>query len=424
MPRGAASAPRRASSTWTTSPARSARRRGSSRSARPRTPSARSATCAGPRDLAHAAGALVFVDAVHYAPHALVDVAALGADFLACSAYKFYGPHVGVLWGRQALLEALDVPKLEPAPENAPGPPRDGHAEPRGHRRRGGGRGLPRLARARARTAGPASPRAMAALHERGQQPRRARCGRACARSTASRSTARRRREPRTPTVAFTVRGPDLGGRGAGPRRPRRLRLERRLLRHDGRPPARPRRGRRRARGLRLLHDRSTRSTAWSRASRSSPDEACHPERVPVPSRERSAGTPSSRRDCSSPPRLPPGRRDAAGDAPPPRGPDGLHRVPRRPRAGRLPEARRGAEGPGAAAGRGGGRHRRGLGLLHAALRARGGRDRPRLRGGRQPGHDPAPQPPAARRRRPQRRARPRPTPTTRCCRTPRSTAS
>jgi cysteine desulfurase family protein (TIGR01976 family) len=71
-------------------------------------------------DLAHANGALVFVDAVHYAPHALVDVAALGADFLACSAYKFYGPHVGVLWGRQALLEGLDVPKLEPAPENAP----------------------------------------------------------------------------------------------------------------------------------------------------------------------------------------------------------------------------------------------------------------------------------------------------------------
>jgi cysteine desulfurase family protein (TIGR01976 family) len=70
--------------------------------------------------LAHAAGALVFVDAVHYVPHALVDVAALGADVLACSAYKFYGPHVGVLWGRQALLEELDVPKLEPAPANAP----------------------------------------------------------------------------------------------------------------------------------------------------------------------------------------------------------------------------------------------------------------------------------------------------------------
>src|SRR5262245_47616454 len=71
-------------------------------------------------DLAHAAGALVFVDAVHYAPHVLVDTAALGADFLACSAYKFYGPHVGVLWGRQALIEELDLPKLEPAPEHAP----------------------------------------------------------------------------------------------------------------------------------------------------------------------------------------------------------------------------------------------------------------------------------------------------------------
>jgi cysteine desulfurase family protein (TIGR01976 family) len=71
-------------------------------------------------DLAHAAGALVFVDAVHYAPHALVDVAALGADFLACSAYKFYGPHVGVLWGRRALVDALDLPRLEPAPSTSP----------------------------------------------------------------------------------------------------------------------------------------------------------------------------------------------------------------------------------------------------------------------------------------------------------------
>jgi cysteine desulfurase family protein (TIGR01976 family) len=71
-------------------------------------------------DLAHAAGALVFVDAVHYAPHVLVDVAALGADFLACSAYKFYGPHIGVLWGRQSLVEELDLPKLEPAPASSP----------------------------------------------------------------------------------------------------------------------------------------------------------------------------------------------------------------------------------------------------------------------------------------------------------------
>jgi cysteine desulfurase family protein (TIGR01976 family) len=70
--------------------------------------------------LAHANGSLVFVDAVHYAPHALVDVEALGADFLACSPYKFYGPHAGVLWGRHDLLESLDAPKLKPAPEHAP----------------------------------------------------------------------------------------------------------------------------------------------------------------------------------------------------------------------------------------------------------------------------------------------------------------
>ena len=70
--------------------------------------------------LAHQVGAKVFVDAVHYAPHELVDVAALDCDFLACSVYKFYGPHVGVLYGRAALLDELDVPKLEPAPEKAP----------------------------------------------------------------------------------------------------------------------------------------------------------------------------------------------------------------------------------------------------------------------------------------------------------------
>src|SRR5664280_2090937 len=65
---------------------------------------------------ARANDSLVFVDAVHYAPHVLVDVKALGADFLACSPYKFYGPHAGVLWGRRELIEKLDVPKLRPAP--------------------------------------------------------------------------------------------------------------------------------------------------------------------------------------------------------------------------------------------------------------------------------------------------------------------
>jgi len=70
--------------------------------------------------LARQAGALTFVDAVHYAPHVLVDVAALGCDFLACSSYKFYGPHLGVLYGRADRLQALDVPKLAPAPETTP----------------------------------------------------------------------------------------------------------------------------------------------------------------------------------------------------------------------------------------------------------------------------------------------------------------
>jgi cysteine desulfurase family protein (TIGR01976 family) len=70
--------------------------------------------------LAKAHDALVFVDAVHYAPHVLVDVKALGCDFLACSAYKFYGPHIGVLWGKRDLIATLDVPKLIPAPEAPP----------------------------------------------------------------------------------------------------------------------------------------------------------------------------------------------------------------------------------------------------------------------------------------------------------------
>lgn len=70
--------------------------------------------------LAHGAGALVLVDAVHYAPHELVDVRALDCDFLLCSAYKFYGPHVGVLYARNHLFQAIDFPKLQPAPDTVP----------------------------------------------------------------------------------------------------------------------------------------------------------------------------------------------------------------------------------------------------------------------------------------------------------------
>jgi cysteine desulfurase family protein (TIGR01976 family) len=70
--------------------------------------------------MARAVGALTFVDAVHYAPHELVDVATIGCDFLACSSYKFYGPHLGILYGRREVLETVSVPKLAPAPDSAP----------------------------------------------------------------------------------------------------------------------------------------------------------------------------------------------------------------------------------------------------------------------------------------------------------------
>jgi len=70
--------------------------------------------------LAREAGALSFVDAVHYAAHHLVDVKNIGCDFLACSAYKFYGPHIGILYGRKELLEAIEFPKLKPAPNSSP----------------------------------------------------------------------------------------------------------------------------------------------------------------------------------------------------------------------------------------------------------------------------------------------------------------
>jgi cysteine desulfurase family protein (TIGR01976 family) len=63
---------------------------------------------------------LSFVDAVHYAAHNLIDVQDFGCDFLSCSAYKFYGPHIGILYGRQELLEKIDFPKLRPAPNNSP----------------------------------------------------------------------------------------------------------------------------------------------------------------------------------------------------------------------------------------------------------------------------------------------------------------
>ncbi|HET6449863.1 MAG TPA: cysteine desulfurase-like protein, partial [Spirochaetia bacterium] len=70
--------------------------------------------------IAHEVGAWCFVDAVHYAPHGPIDAAALGCDFLACSAYKFFGPHVGILWGRYELLDRLPAYKVRPAGDVPP----------------------------------------------------------------------------------------------------------------------------------------------------------------------------------------------------------------------------------------------------------------------------------------------------------------
>jgi len=71
--------------------------------------------------MAHSAGALVYVDAVQYAPHGPIDVQKLQCDFLVCSSYKFFGPHAGILYGRYELLDSLTAYKVRPAPKNPPG---------------------------------------------------------------------------------------------------------------------------------------------------------------------------------------------------------------------------------------------------------------------------------------------------------------
>ncbi len=72
-------------------------------------------------ELAHAVGALVYVDAVHYAPHGVIDVQALDCDFLACSVYKFFGPHTGVLYGKYEHLDRLSAYKVRPSSDTPPG---------------------------------------------------------------------------------------------------------------------------------------------------------------------------------------------------------------------------------------------------------------------------------------------------------------
>jgi cysteine desulfurase family protein (TIGR01976 family) len=71
-------------------------------------------------EAAHRVGAWVWIDAVHYGPHGVIDVAAVDCDFLVCSSYKFYGPHLGILYGRRELLERLHPYKVRPASDELP----------------------------------------------------------------------------------------------------------------------------------------------------------------------------------------------------------------------------------------------------------------------------------------------------------------
>jgi cysteine desulfurase family protein (TIGR01976 family) len=71
--------------------------------------------------MAHEAGALVYIDAVQYAPHGPIDVQQLRCDFLVCSSYKFFGPHMGMLYGRYDLLDSLTAYRVRPAPSDPPG---------------------------------------------------------------------------------------------------------------------------------------------------------------------------------------------------------------------------------------------------------------------------------------------------------------
>ncbi len=157
--------------------------------------------------LARATGALTLVDAVHYVPHAPVDVQQIDCDFLVCSAYKFYGPHVGIAWGRRGLIEALDVPKLRPAPESSPERLETGTLNHEGIA--GTAAAVEFLASiAPASSAGSAAPlvAALTELHRRGTElvTRLWNALQAIDGVTLYGPPPGR---PRTPTVAFTVRG-------------------------------------------------------------------------------------------------------------------------------------------------------------------------------------------------------------------------
>ena len=158
-------------------------------------------------ELAHGAGALAWADAVHYGPHGPIDVGGWDVDVLLCSPYKFFGPHLGLAFGKRELLESLRPYKVRPSAERAgrePLPARDAAARAaRRLRRRGRVRRVARLggdrrARDAARAALPRRPagrgRALRAADDGGPRARRSRSTSRAARPRRSRSSSRRAR--------------------------------------------------------------------------------------------------------------------------------------------------------------------------------------------------------------------------------------
>jgi cysteine desulfurase family protein (TIGR01976 family) len=159
--------------------------------------------------IAKDAGALFFADAVHLAPHELIDVQRIGCDFLACSAYKFYGPHLGILFARRALFDVLPFVKLTPAPDTAPERAETGTQN---HEGIAGARAaidfLASLSRAPATspTRRERLAQTYAALHDRGLSLAR-KLWDALASMNRVRLFGPDPDQPRTPTVAFTIDG-------------------------------------------------------------------------------------------------------------------------------------------------------------------------------------------------------------------------
>jgi cysteine desulfurase family protein (TIGR01976 family) len=158
--------------------------------------------------IARGVRALFFVDAVHLAPHELLDVQRIGCDFLACSSYKFYGPHAGILFVRRELLESLPFPKLDPAPDTAPERAETGTLNHEGIA------GITATVDFLASLAGPIGARrerldqTYAALHDRGYAQVR-RMWEALSAMPHVTLYGRTPEHERTPTVAFTVEGID-----------------------------------------------------------------------------------------------------------------------------------------------------------------------------------------------------------------------